>query len=83
MIEKLALLILVVSWPPYESNTIVEVCEEWGLERPIVYIGEDQGGCNAPDAFFDKFDKDEEAPHMPLLAWPGIHDYVAIGYWKP
>lgn len=74
--------VLIVSWPPYGDGAIVDVCEAWGSDRPIVYIGESQGGCNAPDAFFEGFEVDESAPAFDLLAWDGIHDDVHIGYWQ-
>lgn len=72
--------VLLVSWPPME-DVIVEVCDLWGTDRPIVYIGEDEGGCTACDAFFARFVEDEDAPAIPMLAWPMVHDTVHIGYW--
>lgn len=74
--------ILIVSWPPYEDDKILEICEKWGNKKPIVYIGEDAGGCNAPNEFFDYFEVINPHPHIGLLSWPGIHDSVQIGYWK-
>lgn len=74
--------ILLVSWPPYESNIIVDVCDLWGNKNPIIYIGEGKGGCNAPDDFFDYFSPIRNTPPIPLACWFGIHDQVTIGKWK-
>jgi len=72
--------ILIVSWP-YMDRAIEYACREWGNERPIVYIGEDYGGCTATDYFHKNFQKDHSAPRIPLLTWPGIHDEIMIGKW--
>jgi hypothetical protein len=74
--------VLIISWPPYEDEAVTRACEAWGEGRPIVYIGEKGGGCNAPDSFWRHFVKDSGAPHIPLMAWPGIHDGVSIGSWN-
>lgn len=74
--------ILIVCWPPYGEMDIVEIVERWGSERPIVYIGESSGGCNAPDEFFQNFVEVDEQPQIPLMSWFGIHDYVTIGFYK-
>ena len=74
--------VLIVSWPPYEEKTICKICEQWGKTKPIVYIGEDNGGCNAPDEFFDCFCPIDPQPDIPLMAWSGLHDYVSIGYYS-
>jgi len=74
--------ILIVSWPPYCCNAIVKASEVWGTEKPIIYIGENQGGCNTTDAFFERFKIIQNHPHIPIKSWNGIHDYVRIGYWQ-
>lgn len=71
--------ILLVSWPPYTEETIVQACEAWGTKRPIIYIGEGNGGCTACDEFHERFEQIDEHIHMPSFA--GIHDHVQIGYW--
>lgn len=73
--------ILLCSWPPYGDLEIMKVAKAWGSTRPIVYIGEGQGGCNAPDGFFRRFHEEEIS--IPLPQWDGIHDYVSIGYYLP
>lgn len=74
--------VLIVSWPPYGESDVVDACKVWGDRGPIVYIGEDMGGCNAPDEFFDYFIPDETAISVGMASWGGIHDYVTIGYWR-
>lgn len=71
--------ILLISWPPYGDETIVKVCEAWGNEKPIIYIGESDGGCNAPDEFFQKFEYIDDEPEFPFFSWPGLHDSIMIG----
>lgn len=70
--------VLIVSWP-YMDNDVVEAIAAWGNEKPIVYIGEDKGGCTATDTFFDHF-KENKVIYIPQ--WPGIHDFCAIGHWE-
>jgi hypothetical protein len=71
--------ILLVSWPPYEDDTICEACDLWGTEKLIIYIGEGDGGCNATDEFFELFDIIHEKLHLPQ--WEHIHDIILIGQW--
>ena len=73
--------ILLVSWPPYEDKAICRACKVWGEGRPIIYIGEDKGGCNATDEFFEHF-KTIKYPDFGMVSWDGIHDRIKIGYWQ-
>lgn len=73
--------ILLVSWPPYGDMAICKACEAWGQNRPVIYIGERDGGCNAPEEFFVRFQEIEASCKVPLMAWPGIHDYILIGHY--
>ena len=73
--------ILIISWPPYNSYSICRICSEWGPDRPIVYIGEGVGGCNAPDRFWKHFQEDE-SDLIYLPQWWGIHDNLMIGKYK-
>ena len=73
--------VLIVSWPPYTCDKILEVCKKWGTDKPIVYIGEDSGGCNAPDEFFKHFKKDDSV-NISIPKYFGLHDRLTIGYWK-
>ena len=74
--------ILIISWPEYSTSDAFEAIKAWGPERPIIYIGEGHGGCTASDAFHEAFRPLSDQPDIPLLAWPGIHDYVQIGHYK-
>lgn len=71
--------IMIVSWPPYECSEIVEVCK-WRGTRPMIYIGEGKGGCNAPDEFWANFSGDKLDVGMPQ--WACIHDCVLAGNWR-
>lgn len=74
--------VLLVSWPPYSEKVICEACDLWGIEKPIIYIGEGHGGCNATDEFFDDFHENAGYNYsIPLMSWPGIHDHVFVGKW--
>ena len=73
--------ILLVSWPPYGDKAICRACKAWGGDRPIVYLGESEGGCNAPDEFFEHF-KPIEHPDFGMVSWDGLHDRIQIGYWQ-
>jgi hypothetical protein len=71
--------VLLVSWPPYQDEEICRVCKAWG-EKPIIYIGEWEGGCTACDEFFAFFHVDYEIEGLPQL--PAIHDHCWIGYYS-
>lgn len=74
--------VLLCCWP-YMDDDFAEACKVWGPDRPIIYIGEDYGGCTASDAFFEGFKELEPQPvEIDILAWSGIHDGVQIGHWK-
>lgn len=78
-VKKIKADALLVSWPPYGKHHIVETAKAWEGDRPIIYIGEDEGGCNAPDEFFVYFENTET---MDIPQHWGLHDFVQIGYWK-
>jgi len=71
--------VLIISWPPYGSRDIIDICSQWGSERPVVYIGE-EGGCNAPGEFFDNFEITGTGIHLPR--WYGLHDQIMIGHYN-
>ncbi|WP_415913325.1 hypothetical protein [Neptuniibacter sp. QD37_11] len=71
--------VLLISWPPFEDTAIVDVCNAWGTERPIIFIGEFRG-CTGCDKFFDRFVPREDV-YIPLPQFMGIKDNVYIGYW--
>lgn len=74
--------ILLISWPPYEDDAILAACRLWGGEKPIIYIGEGKGGCNAPGEFFKHFESINDHPVIDMMAWDGIHDTVRIGCYR-
>lgn len=74
--------VLLVSWPPYGDKAILEALALWGTGKPIIYIGEGQGGCTGCDEFHDNFHPNRKI-EIPLPQWPGIHDRVRIGYYRP
>lgn len=76
---------IIISWPPYEDHKIEEVTKEIKKYFPkctIVYIGEDWGGCNATNEWFDMLSydylyiKSEEKINDHFQQWYGIHDKV-------
>jgi hypothetical protein len=69
--------ILLISWPPYGDETIIKVCSNWN--KPIIYIGEPIGGCNAPHEFFNHFN---EGYSFYINQWCGLHDQALYGYYK-
>jgi hypothetical protein len=78
--------VLIISWPPHDyddDSAIIEICNKWGSDRPIIYIGEIDG-CNAGDTFFCSFEYDESLYNkFDLKQWVAVHDVVLIGYWNP
>ena len=77
--------VLIVSWPPYQGDEICRICEAWGEEKPIIYIGEMGGGCTACDEFHENFNIRnyyDEGPFFYMPQWDGMHDEVVIGYYK-
>ena len=73
--------VLIMSWSPYAEEVATEVLKVWGEDRPVVYIGEERGGCNAPDSFWQHWRKAHGTPEIPLAQWYGLHDVVEIGYY--
>ena len=70
--------VLVMSWMPYDQPLAYKVMQAWGKSKPIVFIGEGQGGCTADDAFFNGF---REEDYLDIPQFAGLHDYVSMGYW--
>jgi len=69
--------VLLMCWPPYDSDVASKTARAWGGERPIVYIGEGESGCCANDEFFSLVWLDHCGIYWPQ--WYGLHDNVAIG----
>lgn len=71
--------VLIVSWPPYEGRDIISICDAWGTDKLIVFIGEPKFGCTACDEFYDRFDV--LPVDIPMPSHYGIHDRVMVGRW--
>lgn len=74
--------ILLVSWSPYNDETICRASEEWGSDRPIIYIGEGEGGANAPQAFFNNFTPLLDTLSIEIPRWWFVRDRLMIGRYK-
>jgi len=74
--------ILIVSWPPLDSEAVCSACSEWGNDKPIIYIGETEGGCCAPENFWNNFKEIDDSPNIAIPNWWGIHDCLVIGRWN-
>lgn len=74
--------ILLVSWPPYsDGKELADALFYWDHKKPIIYIGENNGGCNSGDLFWNNFLVDENIC-IENPSWFGIYDNVYFGYWK-
>ena len=67
--------VLILSWPTYSCPAASECLTEWPTDKPIVYIGESQGGCCAEDSFFSQIEFLEE---ISIPSWGAIHDRCYI-----
>ena len=72
--------LLLVSWPPYDETAVCDALEGW--DKPVIYIGEGEGGCGPPDRFWNHFRELADIPEFPMVSWYGLHDYVQIGTYK-
>ncbi len=74
--------VLIVSWPHMDDSELLhQACLNWGTARPIVYIGENSGGCTADGRFWDHFRPLESAPKIVLPHYPGLSDELLIGHY--
>lgn len=71
--------ILLVSWPPYGDEAICKALAYWEPEKLLIYIGEGDGGCNAPECFWNGFFEDRTIDAPLIASWWGLHDRVYIG----
>lgn len=61
------------------DETICDVCECWGEEKLIIYIGE-INGCCAPKKFWQHYKYDKTIA-FPMKSWDCINDRILIGYY--
>lgn len=78
-VENIEADVLLVSWPPYGCDAVIQAAKVWGSDRQIVYIGEYGGGCNAPEEFFN--DYKHKVMDVGFVSFEAIHDQVFIGHW--
>jgi hypothetical protein len=72
---------LFLCWPPYASDMADKALRAYlkAGGRTLVYVGEDYGGCNASDAFFNLLGKRmKEAETVAIPRYPGMHDYLTV-----
>jgi len=74
---------VMVSWPPYSEPVAYEIlkkCIEYKL--PLIYIGEDWGGCTGDDRFFelisDKCIMESSIITNNYIPFEGIHDRIYV-----
>ena len=66
---------LIISWPHSDAG---EMIADWPIGKWVIYIGENKGGCNAQDDFFDQIDFDSYT-ETPIPRWKGLDDRCLIG----
>ena len=72
--------ILLCSWPPMDSS-MTKATRRWGTEKPIIYIGESDWGCNADGTFWCWFDGEPDEEII-IPQWDGLHDQLYIGHCR-
>ena len=77
--------VLIMSWPPYADEIAVKVLRKMRKVNPscvMVYIGEQEGGCNANDEFFSVIKEIEDesfrAVNQKFQNWPLINDHPVL-----
>ncbi len=75
--------VLVCSWPPQGDETVLMALKAFLRLKPdgvMVYIGEDKGGVNACDVFFDETQIIDPLPDVNALhqSLPGSRDRIRI-----
>ena len=66
---------LIISWPHSNAGKMIA---DWPIGKWVIYIGENKGGCNAQDDFFDQIDFDSYT-ETPIPRWKGLRDLCLIG----
>jgi hypothetical protein len=74
---------LFLCWPPYDTpmahGALAAYLEAGG--QTLVFVGEDDGGCNADERFFRLRGRrmvEDEDLSVWLPQWPGIHDCLSV-----
>lgn len=74
---------ILMSWVPYQDSTINKVAKaikKYHPETTIIWIGEDYGGCNGTDKFFEMTREVNELWEVNdnFQQWDGLHDRVVM-----
>lgn len=65
---------LLLVWPPYKTDMAVRALRRYSGDT-VVYVGEDEGGCNATDDFFAELaHRWTQIDGAPVAQHWGIHD---------
>jgi hypothetical protein len=74
---------LFLCWPPYDTRMAYLCLQRW-KGRYLIYIGEDEGGCNATDSFFRRLNREFNLIESATLTqFYGLHDSLSIYERKP
>ena len=74
--------VMILSWVPYNLD-VSDVCEAWGKDRTILFIGE-LGECCSTYEFSEtvrKFKSFKNENDLDPWQWPYIHDYSYSFLW--
>jgi hypothetical protein len=74
---------LFLCWPPYNTTMALDALAAYlgAGGTTLAYAGEDEGGCNGDDAFFQLRDLqmiEDNDLLVTLPQWPGLHDYFTV-----
>ena len=70
--------VLFLCWPPYDKPMAEESLNLF-KGRKVIYVGEEQEGCNATDGFFNLLEKEWSLiKNIRIEQWWGLHDYLAL-----
>ncbi len=68
-----------ISWPPYDDPMAFDVARRLRPGQKLIYIGEDDGGCNGDDEFWGMIRDDFiKVRGVALPQWWGLHDWLTI-----
>jgi len=69
---------LFLCWPPYDTSMAYDCVSKY-QGNTLIYIGENRGGCNANDDFFNFVSKNFKLDcRIDMAQWKGLHDDLYI-----